>query len=93
MWETLLQSLATTGGPIGVFCALAYLYIRQLHREIREVETKRVADAQSMIQKLLDLNDKWHETINSQIEVSEAQKSLLTDVKGLLMNPPSAGRR
>lgn len=86
MWLTLLQQLAATGGPVGVTLALAYMYIRQLHRELREVETKRVQDAQTVIQKMLDLNDKWHETINSQVEVSEAQKSLLADLRTMMMN-------
>lgn len=82
----LLLHLAQTGGPIGICLGLAYLYIRQMHREIREVETKRVSDSQAMVQKLLELNDKWNETINSQIEVSEAQKQLFTDLKTMIMD-------
>lgn len=88
MVEQLLQQLATTGGPVGISLGIAYLYIRQLHKELREVEDKRVKDQQAMVSKLLELNDKWNETINSQIEVSEAQKVLLSDVKTMLIDRP-----
>lgn len=77
----LLLELAKAGGPVGVCLALAYLYIREQHRALREVESKRVADAQAMVSKLLELNDKWNETLNSHIEVAEAQKQLLLDLK------------
>jgi len=82
----LLGHLAANGGSIGVVLGLAYLYIRQQHKELREVENKRVLDNQAMVTKLLELNDKWNETINSQIEVSEAQKVLLADLKTQLIH-------
>lgn len=85
----LFDKLATTGGPVGVCLAFAYLYIRQQHKELRDVETKRVSDQQAMVTKLLELNDKWNETINSQIEVSEAHKQILSDMKSLLMERAS----
>lgn len=77
----LLGLLAERAGPIGVVLALAYLYIRQQHKELAEVQEKRVSDQQAMIAKLLELNDKWNETINAQIEVSEAHKQILQDLK------------
>jgi hypothetical protein len=79
--QELLTHLATNGGSVGVALGLAYLYIRQQHKELREVENKRVEDNKAMVTKLLELNDKWNETINAQIEVSEAQKTLLADLK------------
>lgn len=82
----LLTHLASSGGPIGVVLGLAYLYIRQLHREIREVENKRVDDNKAMVSKLLELNDKWNETINASIEVSEATKNSLTTLNHQLMD-------
>ncbi len=80
MPDILLQ-LASHGGPVGAVLALVWLYVRQLHKELTETQNKRVEDAQSMISKLLDLNDKWNETISAQIEASEAQKQLLADLK------------
>lgn len=82
--EQLLSSLAEHGGPVGVSLALAYLYIRQQHSELMAVQDQRVKDAKSMVDKLLELNDKWNETINAQIEVSEAQKAILADVQNRL---------
>ncbi len=81
----LIIHLLSSGGPVGVSLAVCYLYIRQQHRELREVENKRVEDNKAMVQKLLELNDKWNETINAQIEVSEAQKQLLADLKQQLV--------
>lgn len=80
----LVLDLLRSGGPVGIALAACYLYIRQQHRELREVEGKRVDDNKAMVQKLLELNDKWNETINAQIEVSEAQKTLLADLKAQL---------
>ncbi len=88
----LILHLASDLGPVGLVLAAAYLYIRQQHRELREVETKRVDDNKAMVAKLLELNDKWNETINAQIEVSEAQKQLLADLKLQLLDPPRPRR-
>ncbi len=85
--ETLLANLAEHGGPVGVTLALAYMYIRQQHSELMSVQDQRVKDAKAMVDKLLELNDKWNETINAQIEVSEAQKTILADVQSRLPRP------
>ena len=81
----LVIHLLSSGGPVGVALAMCYLYIRQQHNELREVSEKRVEDNKAMVSKLLDLNDKWNETINAQIEAGEAQKQLLVDLKTQLM--------
>jgi predicted transcriptional regulator len=86
--QELLTHLATQGGAVGVCLGLSYLFIRQLHKELREVENKRVEDNKAMVSKLLELNDKWNETINAQIEVSEAQKTLLADIKAQMERYP-----
>jgi hypothetical protein len=77
----LLALLVERAGPVGVVLAIAYLYIRQQHKELAEVQEKRVTDQQAMVAKLLELNDKWNETINAQIEASEPQKQILQDLK------------
>lgn len=92
MVAELLLKLAENGGPVGICLAFAYLYIRQQHREIREVENKRVTDQQAMVSKLLELNDKWNETINSQVEAMEANRLLLSDLKTLLLEQPRSRR-
>jgi len=92
MYDLLLK-IAQTGGPVGICLVLMYLFARQQDKTVREVEAKRVADAQAMTQKLLDLNDKWNETINSQIEVQEAQKNLLSDVRRAIDDQIRYGRR
>ena len=77
----LLIHLLSSGGPVGLTLAACYLYIRQQHKELREVESKRVEDNKAMVHKLLELNDKWNETINALVEMNEAQKTLLADLK------------
>jgi hypothetical protein len=80
----LLTSLAQIGGATGISLGLAYLYIRQLNKELRDVENKRVDDNKAMVTKLLELNDKWNETINASIEVAEGQKQLLADLRNMV---------
>lgn len=82
----LLTSLATNGISSGVVLGLAYLYIRHLDKQIRDVENKRVEDNKAMVSKLLELNDKWSETLNAQSEVIELQKQALTDIRQILMD-------
>ncbi len=84
MGELLLEILSRSG-PVGVVLCLAYLYTRQLHKEITVVQSKRVEDSKAMVDKLLELNDKWSETLNAQAEVSEGQKQALVDLRQLLM--------
>ena len=84
--QELLTHLVTNGGSIGATLGLAYLYIRELNRQIRDVESKRVEDNKAMVTKLLELNDKWSETINAQAEVMESQKTLLADLKQLVVD-------
>ncbi len=80
----LLQLLASTAGPIGIVLAITYWYVNKLHKELMEVQEKRVTDQQAMVSKLLELNDKWSEAIATQSEVMEAQKYLLGDIKTAL---------
>jgi hypothetical protein len=82
----LIARIATEMGPIGLVLAAAYMYIRLQHKELREVEAKRVDDNKAMVTKLLELNDKWMETINAQMEVGEEQKNALMDLKKLLFD-------
>lgn len=82
----LFLSLVEHTGPVGVVLGLVWLYLKQLHKELAEVQEKRVAEAQATINKLLELNDKWNETISAQIESAEGLKPLLMDLKTLLQN-------
>lgn len=93
MLADLLAKLATAGGPVGITLVLVYLYVKGLSEQVREVESKRVADAQAMVQKLLDLNDKWNEAVNSQVEVQEASKQLLGDLRQLILDQQRSIRR
>ncbi len=83
----LLELLATNAGPIGIVLAITYWYVNKLHKELVDVQNKRVTDQQAMVSKLLELNDKWHEALNAQSETAEAQKILLGDLKYLLSDP------
>ena len=77
--------LVKIGGFAGVCLGFCFMYIRIQHNDLLAAMAKNSADKDAMIQKLLDLNDKWNETINTQIDVQEAQKQLLQDLKQLVL--------
>jgi hypothetical protein len=72
--------IAKGAGPAGVCLLAAYWYIRQLQTDISNVQQKRVDDAQSMINKLLELNDKWNEALNEKVDLAENTQELLKEV-------------
>lgn len=87
-----LQKLAEQAGVTGTILALALLAIWYIDRErkrdlaikdkmLQEVQNKRVADAQAMVDKLLSLNDKWNETLQTQLQAGAESTKVLMDVR------------
>ena len=65
------------------------LYARHLAANLKEVQDRRAADAQQIVDKLLALNDKWNQTVSQHISTVEAIDLTLKDVK-LALNALSA---
>lgn len=84
MLDLLLKELVSHGGLFGAILFMCYLYIRDLSAKLNDIQDKRVADQQAMIEKLLELNDKWNDTLNSSLESAEAQQELVKDLKSVL---------
>jgi len=60
---------------------------RSLERRTTEIQgasDKRTLDAQKVTQQLLDLNNKWNETINHQVVVVKAQTEAFREIKSVL---------
>jgi len=60
------------------------LYARHLASNLKEVQDRRAADAQQIVDKLLALNDKWNQTVSQHISTVEAIDLTLKDVKTAL---------
>jgi hypothetical protein len=50
-----LQSLLKQGGMFGALVALAGYLVARLHRQLTDVQEKRIADAQQVSTKILDI--------------------------------------
>ena len=59
-------------------------YALSLAKSLKETQDKRTADAQAVIEKLLQLNDKWNSTITEQIKLVEIIDDTLREVKQAL---------
>ena len=92
----MLSELAKQAGGVGTVLALCLLAIRKLHSDsqqaqiryitsLQEIQEKWVRDAQAMIDKLLDLNNKWNLTLTSQAEASDGLVKVMTELRELVM--------
>jgi hypothetical protein len=61
MSEELIKQLLQTYGSLGAVLVVAGYALRALHRQLTEVQEKRIADAQAATAKLLELVQKQHE--------------------------------
>jgi hypothetical protein len=55
MVDEALQSLLKQGGMLGALVALAGYLVSRLHRQLTDVQEKRIADAQQVSTKILDI--------------------------------------
>jgi hypothetical protein len=58
-----IVAVLTGAGPLGAILVACGLYLRHLHRMLKEVQDARVADAQRVVDRVLDLNDRTNEAI------------------------------
>lgn len=72
-------------GP--VIIALGW-YTLRLHRDLRDAQEKRTADAQKVVDTLVALNNKWNDSLN---QLGNAVRELKTAVDELRRN--GHGRR
>lgn len=84
MSDPFILEVAKSLGPAGLSLVAAYLYIKQMHKEYVELSQKRVEDHQAMVGKLLELNDKWNEAINSQSDLIAVQQEFQEEVTELV---------
>lgn len=75
-------------GPVVVALAI---YTWKLHRENRDLQKenrecheKRVADAQQVTEKVLQLNDRWNQTIGTFSALMTEQKTAAAEVREAL---------
>lgn len=80
-------------GVLGPVLILAGLYILKLHRELREVHEKRTADAQAVVDKLMQLYEEWHQTLSSHVKAMEEQSSALADLRDAFKETMTEFRR
>lgn len=52
--------------------------------DVQDAADKRTEDAQKVTEQLLDLNNKWNETINQQVIVVKAQTEAFREIKSVL---------
>lgn len=72
----LLQELGRSG-LLGVLLALALAWIYNLHKQINMLQNKRVSDATAVTDKMLELNDKWNDTIREQVKAVESMEATM----------------
>ncbi len=95
MGDKLLEQLAEHLGVPGVILALCLWALWKVYKDgkkaqegyekqLKEIHEKRVADAQSMVEKLLSLNDKWNQTLQSQLQSSSDGAKVLEEVRDQL---------
>lgn len=56
-------AVLTGAGPLGAIIVLGGLYVAKLHKQLKEVQDSRVSDAQRVVDRVLELNDKTNEAI------------------------------
>jgi predicted negative regulator of RcsB-dependent stress response len=65
--------------------ALALLHERHA-TALAGIQQKRVDDAQQMIEKLLELNNKWNATLSARGEADEELGKYLQEIRGIVMD-------
>lgn len=83
MHEMLIE-LAKQAGVAGTILALCMIYIWRLSQDMQKIQDKRVADAQAMVDKLLELNAKWNETLRALVEKDTEANKALNEVRGMV---------
>jgi hypothetical protein len=90
--------------PLALYCyhlGKALQAVNSQHAaEIKTVQDARTADAKAVVDKLLDLNDKWNRTMSDQLRVMESlegamkeTKNSLQDVRDFMIEDHSGRRR
>lgn len=83
-------------GVLGVLLAIALWYIYKLHnernaveeqhkRDLKEVQDKRTEDAKLVVDKLLQINDKWNAALSDQLRMMETIEPTLKELRGIMI--------
>lgn len=84
-------------GPIlvaaGWFIWKQHKDVRSLATALREVQEKRVTDAQAVTDKLIQISDKWNGTIRDQSHLVEVLHATLQRIEDALDRGIEKGRR
>jgi len=90
--DKIVEALAQYGMPGIVIAALGFVAWRQ-SRDLKELTDKRVEEARSVGKDLLELAEKWNETLSKLVEGVRSQKDGMSEVRRVMekMNERMAG--